>query len=772
MKVAIIDKCPSNVNYKWHFKFDFDLFHLSSVKLSKILRKDVDIDINVDEYDYIITVGSEASKFFAKITSVTDYAGFLVEDKYIPIMNPAILAFKPDNKPAFEKSLENIHKIISGENLISLEGTFLGIQNTEEAIQFLDLVDTQAKDTKVIFMDTETSSLYPRDGHVLGISICAADRYAGYIDSDCIDDIVVEKLQNLINKYKVVFHNAKFDIKMLQYHFSLKFFDYGDTIIMHYLLDETQGSHGLKQLALKYTKFGDYDKDLENFKDKYCRDHKILKEQFTYDLIPFNIIYRYAAIDTAVTLELYNMFFPILEKNPKLLKLYNTLMIPANSALIKIEETGVPFDKSRLEFAKSTISASINKATDHLYSLPEVVKFQENKGDTFNPNSVVQLRKLLFDELKLKPTVDKKTGTGMQSTDSEVLESLQGQHPVIDSILSIRKLGKIKNTYIDSISPAIDMDSRVRTGFNLINTTSGRLSSSGKFNAQQLPRDEMRIKGCIRGTGKYEGWNIVSQDLATAEMYYAAVLSGDKRLQKVFIDKEDFHSSIAKQVFNLPCKTEDVKELFKDKRQAAKAISFGILYGSGASKVSDTVSKDSDDFFSLEDAQESIDLYFDTFSTLKKWLTDTKNLIKQQGFLYTSFGRKRRLKNVFSPDKGIASHEIRSGINAAVQSLASDINLFAAIDTLKEIEKNNLRAEIFMLVHDSIVAIVHPDDTEKYCKILADCTQKDRGFSIKGCPIGIDQEVGKDYSFGKFDKIWGDDYARFIEDKVAYIPTT
>ena len=169
----------------------------------------------------------------------------------------------------------------------------------------------------------------------------------------------------------------------------------------------------------------------------------------------------------------------------------------------------------------------------------------------------------------------------------------------------------------------------------------------------------------------------------------------------------------------------------------------------------------------MDDAQEAIDLYFKTFSKLKSWLKETEDTIKQQGFLYTSVGRKRRLKNVFSPDKGIASHEIRSGINAAVQSLASDINLFAVIDMMAEIKKHKLRAEIFMMVHDSIVAIVHPDDVEKYCELLAMCTQKDRGFSIPGCPIGIDQEVGDDYSFEGWGDEWRECYDDFIQSSMA-----
>lgn len=771
MKIAVIDKCPSTTNYSYVFNFKFDLFHLSSIKLPKLLKKDVDIDIDTNAYDYIITVGSEATKHYAGVTSVSDYAGFLIKDKFIPIINPAMIAFKPEAKPAFEKSLEKLHAILDGTNKVNTDGEFLGIQNTEDILKYLDFVDEVASESGFITMDTETTGLYPRNGYVLGISITGAKRTGAYLDSDYITEEVVTKLQYLINKYLVVFHNSKFDIKMLNYHFGLVFPNYGDTLIIHYILDETQGTHGLKQLALKHTDYGDYDKELEEFKDAYCRKHGILKENFTYDLIPFDIISKYAAIDTGVTHDLYNLFYPALAKNAKLLNLYNNLMIPANTALIHIEDVGIPFDKDRLLFAKAGIDSSIEEATKHLYSLKEVIEFQKEQGKPFNPGSVLQLRKLLFDRLKLIP-INKKTGTGLQSTDAEVLESLVGQHEVVDSILTIRKLSKIKNTYIDNLLVNLDSDNRVRTGFNITSTTSGRLSSSGKFNAQQIPRDEKRIKGAIKGTGDYEGWKIVSQDLATAEMYYAAVLSGDKRLQKVFIDKEDFHSSIAKQVFDLPCEVSQVKELYKDKRQAAKAISFGILYGSGASKVSTTVSKDSEVEFTLSDAQESIDLYFSTFSTLKTWLNSTKSLIEQQGFLYTSFGRKRRLKNVFSPDKGIASHEIRSGINAAVQALASDINVLATIDTVKDIERLGIRAEIFMLVHDSIVAIVHPDDVEVYKEILARNTQKDRGFSIQGCPIGIDQEVGDDYSFGAFNKVWGTEYDKFIKNKVSSVSTT
>lgn len=541
----------------------------------------------------------------------------------------------------------------------------------------------------------------------------------------------------------------KFDYKMMAYHLGVTFNrdKVHDTMVMHYALDENDG-HGLKALALKYTSYGDYDSELDDFKKQYCAEHGIKAEDFTYDFIPFDIISEYASIDTAVTYELFMKFWPVIQKNPKLLWVYKELLIKGTLFLMDMEEVGIPIDKERMQQADEFLDKWILDAKQEIYTFPEVHLFEKDSGGIFNPNSVQQLRKVLFDYVGLEHT-GKKTATGAISTDAEVLEELSELHGLPKAILNVRKLGKMKNTYISKILPELDKDDRIRTNFNLIFTTSGRLSSSGKFNAQQIPRDDPIIKACIKAP---KGYKIVSQDLATAEMYYAAVLSGDKNLQKVFIDGGDFHSTIAKMVFDLVCEVEDVKELFKDKRQSAKAISFGILYGSGPQKVSDTVSKATGEYYGIDRAKEDIKSYFSKFSKLKNWLKAREDFIRANGFTYSFFGRKRRLPNVHSTDKGIAAHEVRSGINSEVQSIASDVNLLAAMDTANEIAAKGLDAKIFMLVHDSIVAIVKDECVEEYCEIVKRNTQKDRGCGIPGSPIGVDQEIGQDYSFGKFEK--------------------
>jgi len=453
-------------------------------------------------------------------------------------------------------------------------------------------------------------------------------------------------------------------------------------------------------------------------------------------------------MDTVVTFALYQKMRPAIEKNKRLLWVYENILLEGCNFLRQVESNGVPFNPERLEFAQGVMQEDITQAVAELYEFPEVRQFEKAQGKDFNPNSTVQLRSLLFDYINLTPT-GKKTGTGAHSTDAEVLGQLADDHAVPKHILEIRQKNKIKTTYLDKIIPNLDMDSRLRTGFNLHSTTSGRLSSSGKLNMQQLPRDNPTVKGCIQAK---EGHKIVSMDLTTAEVYVAAVLAKDVGLQEVFKSGGNFHSSIAKQVFKLPCEADQVDELYKDKRQQAKAVTFGIMYGAGPAKISWQVSKDSGTEFSMHDAQTVISEYFQSFPNLKKWLDDCGAFIRANAFIYSEFGRKRRLPNAKSKDKGIASHEVRSGINFLVQSVASDINLLGAIDMQHYINRNGMSSKIFGLVHDSILAEVPEDEMDVYCDNLRSFVQKDRGLSIPNCPVGCDFEIGQDYSFDKWDK--------------------
>ena len=752
-KIALIETKPSRTDYTGRFDnaFEYDRYALCSDNTKKkVLKADVDIEINIDDYDWIILIGSEALKYYTKMTSITEYSGRCVDDKYLPAINPAMLAFKPEARPLWEESKDNIIKYISGELKTERLGTdkCYGITESEELHKFLK--NAIAHNNQWVAVDTETTGLYPRDGYVLGISMSYEKDHGAYISTDCVDEEAEKLFQELFDNKIVVFHNAKFDLAMLEYHFGFKFPKFEDTMLLHYCLEEQPGTHGLKQLAMRFTPYGDYEQPMHDWIDGYRKANRVLKADFTWDTIPFEIMTHYAAMDAVVTLLVFSKLYPAVKKNEKLWGVYEEILIPACRFLTDVQDIGVPFDRDRLSKSAILMQEDIDEAVRQLYEFDSVKTFERIKQKEFNPNSTVQLRELLFDFVGLKPT-GIKTGTGAHSTNAEVLSILAKEHEIPNHILAIRKKSKIKNTYLDKILPQLDRDDRLRTGFNIHSTTSGRLSSSGKMNMQQIPRDNPIVKGCIRAK---PGNKIVAMDLTTAEVYVAAVLSKDENLMNIFREGGNFHSSIAKLVYNLNCGVDDVIEYFPTERQAAKAVTFGIMYGAGAAKISEQVTKDSGKYFSKTEAQEVIDDYFTQFNKLRLWIDRSSKFIRDNGFIYSHFGRKRRLPNVQSDNRGIASHEVRSGLNFLVQSIASDINLLGAIDTHNRIKKLGYQdnMKIFALVHDSILAEVKEDKVAEYNVILQEEVQKNRGISIPGTPVGCDFDVHDDYSLGKFEK--------------------
>jgi len=720
MKVAIIEKNKSSINWKTIFPFEFDLFELSHIKKAKLAKKDITLEISLDDFDFIIPVGAEPTKFVSKTSNVITHQGYLIDGKIIPLINPFMCKMKPEAKPSYDKAVKNIIAYITGEKEVAEVLDIYKINDTDKAIKYLKWL--LKKDIEILAVDTETTAFYPRKGYVLGISLSHHDNIGAYISTDCIDEECERLLQLLFNKCITPFHNGKFDIHFLSFHFGFKFPNFQDTMLLHYALDENS-AHGLKDLAIKYTTLGDYDRELETYKKDYCRKLKIKEGDFTYDLIPFDTLANYAAIDAIATYRLYNIFLLNLIKSENLKKLYNSILIPASGALRVIEDNGIPFDKAFLEATSVEIAEELIQLEQDIYTIDAVREFESLTGSKFNANSPAQVRKLLYDIIGLTP-VNKYTATGEFSTDEEVLTELADRHELPALILKIKKQKKIKATYIDKILDNLDTDGRLRTGFSLHTTTSGRLSSSGTLNAQQLPRDDKRVKKAIKAT---PGYKIISQDLKTAEVFVIAALAKDYALLDTFKRGEDFHGFIAKMEHNLSCGVNEVKALYPKYRQEAKNFSFKVLY---ALDLSHPVLK--------------------KFPLLRKYLIDRIDEIKEHGYIFTASNRKRRLPNVFSDNRGIAEHHVRSGINALVQSVSSDINLVAATKMIEWIIENKYQKamKIFMLVHDSIVAEVQEEYIDIYNKKLLEFTQRDYfNFIPEGYKIGVDVEIGDNYAF-------------------------
>jgi DNA polymerase I-like protein with 3'-5' exonuclease and polymerase domains len=734
----IIDKYLKNVEY--------DVKYLHSGAKEKILKKDIDLDIENELKDYKILacVGAESLKYVAGMTGVQKYNGVFLEKRYLPIMHPKITIIKPQLEDEIQRAFGQIPKLLSGEDIgKKAEKDYCFIETADQFSKYKQ----ELEDAPTLVVDIETTSVSPHTGTILGIAISTRPHQGLYVSIDIVNANKQWFHMLFVNR-KCIFHNSKFDTNYMETELGFEFPDYEDTMLLHYCLEEAVGTHGLKPLALRFTDLGDYERELDEYKKSWARKNKVKLADFNYGMLPSDILAPYACKDADATFQLYVKFKPLVDKSEEFNRLYKSILMPATHAMKRLEKNGGPIDIDQVTHLTEQYTIDMEECLEEIMMSDAVQRFERTQGKDFNPNSTYHLRELFFNILNMKVT--KKTETGAPSTDKEVLANMG--HPLADAILDLREKTKLAGTYISNIRNGVDKDGRLRSGFNVHGTTSGRLSSSGNLNYQNIPRDNKDIKKLFRAR---PGYKIIQCDLGTAEVYYAAMLSGDEFLQKAFIDKLDFHSYVAKQMFNLPEEVNEVKKLHPNERQYAKAITFGIMYQAGPAKIAETVNKDAKpgEEISVPQSKQFINKYFSEAKMLKKFIDSSNQQIENHAFIYSFFGRKRRLPEAKSPNQGVAKHAIRSGVNFLVQSVASDINILGVVDLINWIEDNNYLDAIlpFTVVHDSIVAEVREDLVDTYIENARRCIQKDRGLTIPGCPIKVDFEIGP--SWGELDEI-------------------
>jgi len=737
------DKDANNIVKKYLKGVEFDIKYLCSTDKEKILKKDVDLDLkSLDAYKVICPVGADSLKYAAGMTGIQKYNGVFIEKRYIPIMHPNIIIMKPQLEEDIKKAFANVVKAVNGQDFNKVADKDYCFVETDKDFQ---RYKAELEAASILVADIETTSVTPRTGNILGIAVSTKPHQGIYVSIE-----IVNKYKNwffnLFKNRKCIFHNAKFDMGYMEYELGFEFPDFEDTMLLHYTLEEAVGTHGLKPLALRFTDLGDYERELDEYKKTYARQNKIKLADFNYGMLPSAILAPYACKDADGTFQLYTKFKPLVDKSEEFSRLYNTILKPGTYALKVLENNGGPVNKDQVTWLAEQYQIDVEECLEEIYKHPAVERFERTQGKVFNPNSTFHLRELFFNILNIKPV--KKTATGAWSVDKEVL--LEMGHPLSEAVLELRAKSKMAGTYINNIKSGIDNDGRLRSGFNIHGTTSGRLSSSGTINYQNIPRDNKDIKKLFKAR---PGYKIIQCDLGTAEVYYAAVLSGDKFLMQAFIDKLDFHSYVAKQMFNLTCAVEEVKQLYPAFRQYAKAITFGIMYQAGPAKIAETVNKDAKagEEITIAQAKQFINKYFTEARALKKFIDSSNKQIETCAYIYAFFGRKRRLPEAKSSNPGVSKHAIRSGVNFLVQSVASDINILGVIDLINWVDKEKLHDVVipFTVVHDSIVSEVRDDYVDMYVKHTRGFIQQDRGLSIPDCPIKVDFELGD--SWGELD---------------------
>jgi DNA polymerase-1 len=445
-----------------------------------------------------------------------------------------------------------------------------------------------------------------------------------------------------------------------------------DTMLMSYVLDSTATRHDMDSLAKKY---------LNVATTKFEQVAGKGKAQKTFNEIDVDIASAYAAEDADITLKLYEVLWPKLKAEPPLLKLYEQIEIPALHVLSRIERTGVKIDDVMLAKQGKKLSETISEVKAAAF---------EDAGREFNLGSPKQIGEIFFEE-KQFPII-RKTPKGQPSTAEDVLEQLAMDYPLPRLILQHRSLTKLMSTYIEKLPLQINPDSgRVHTSYNQAIASTGRLSSTDP-NLQNIPvrtEEGRRIREAFVAE---EGYRLLAADYSQIELRIMAHLSEDDGLLNAFDQGIDVHKATAAEVFGVPLEAVEA-----DQRRSAKAINFGLIYGMSAFGLAKQLD------IGRGEAQEYINLYFERYPGVKRYMDETRALAKEQGYVETVLGRRLYLPDINARNAQMRNYAERTAINAPMQGTAADIIKRAMIDVNQWLVDDKVDARIIMQVHDELV---------------------------------------------------------------------
>ena len=512
-------------------------------------------------------------------------------------------------------------------------------------------------------LDTETTSLDPITCTMAGFSIAAKGLKSAYIPinhisyvtgqrvSDQLDIEIVKDAFDLLAKErtKLIFHNAKFDIRVIRNQIGSNLIPYWDTQVGNAILNENLPK-GLKESWQRCCAKDDNNRKV---------DYSSLFQGLPFTYVPIKTGYMYAAGDTYKTYELYEYQEQFLGDNcPEecigLRNVFRSVEMPLVSVLADIEDTGVCIDakfanilsnqyNNKLLEIESEITNACNVYQDKINSY----KFKNPNiklSDPINVGSPQQVAVLLYDILEIKsPDKRNPRGTGV-----EILEQIKGV-PLIDLILKYRTLNKMLSTYIDKMPLEVkDKTGRLHGNFGQTGTVTGRLNSDGP-NLQNIPAkgDKKDIRKMFIPT---TGYTLISGDYSQQEPRILAYVSGDKNLRKAYEEGKDIYSWVASLAYHLPY--EECLEFRpdgttnlegKNRRAKLKAIVLGIVY----SKSVDAIAEDLG--ISKKESQELYDAFFAAFPTVKQFIDKTQQMARDRGYVEMLGGRRRRLPDMQLP---------------------------------------------------------------------------------------------------------------------------
>ena len=469
-----------------------------------------------------------------------------------------------------------------------------------------------------------------------------------------------------------------------------------DTKISAYDLNPTDSKYTIENLSIQY---------LNIYLDEYLEKHGISKQQnrqldlFTgieeennYERIK-NDLYSYLIQKIA------EVTHKKLEEE-NLLDLFNNIEMPLVKVLGEMQFNGMPIDKDELIEFGSKLKEQIESLKQDIYM---------SVGEEFNINSTQQLGKILFEKLKLP--VYKKTKTGY-STDSDILEKLLQEHPVIEKILEYRSLVKLNSTYVEGLIPYINAKTqRIHSYFHQTITATGRISST-EPNLQNIPTRVEQGKQIRKAFNTKDGRIFIDADYSQIELRVLAHISKDEHMIDAFKNNEDIHKQAASKVLGIP-----IEKVTKEQRSEAKAVNFGIVYGISDYGLAQQLG------ISNKKAKEYIKQYLEKYSGVKAFMDNIVEKAKEDGYVETLFHRRRYIPELKSNNYMIRQFGSRAAMNTPIQGTAADIMKIAMINVYNKLQEENLDAKLVLQIHDELIIECNEKIKEKVKEILQDCME-------------------------------------------------
>lgn len=582
----------------------------------------------------------------------------------------------------------------------------------EEAVEKLLTYDIVALDSETQEFDEDHTHVFELDLDGLGLS---TGDYSVYIPKKFLD----ASFQKIIDKCEIVFHNAKFDLTILEKEgYDISKIKFHDTMIMAWLLDENRLSFGLKQLANSVLKVkkeaikefrsiqkrplnADYGSSL--FPELYEEDKKTWEEELG----------KYCIKDCEYTIKLFHKFKPKLEEKG-LTKVYEELEIPTVLVLRDMENRGIRIDLEYMAKIKAKMESKLIELQSNLYRLV---------GYNFDINSPKQLVDILFTVGKGKGynlPMEFRTAKGGLSTNVFALKYLMEKYkcPISKALLEHREMYKLYSAYAIGLTKK-QKNGLIHTSFMQHGTVTGRFSSKSP-NLQQLPRrdDELNIREAFLPR---EGYCFVISDLSQIELRLAAHFSQDPVLVNAYANDKDIHQETA--------------DILGVDRNISKQVNFGLLYGRTAFGMAKGLG------MSPEEAQKFIDNYFKKFHNLYIFMEQAKNTLRQNYQVKTLLGRFRRfpeyVKAKKDRDQKTMGRMERQAINSVVQGSAADIIKVQMRNLARRLKEYD--AHLLVQVHDEVIIecpISKAEEVEKIVKF-----EMENAVKLNGVPIITEPQI-------------------------------